>query len=111
MKTAVRKVLPLLAASWLATGCYVHTGAAVPVAEADVVVADPPPPPPPVVEYVPPPPTVGVVWVAGYHRWNGHGYVWQRGRYDRPPHPRARYIPGHWQMRGRGRLWINGHWG
>jgi hypothetical protein len=110
MKTILRRALPLLAMIWVPFGCYVQAGSAVPVAEGEVVVADPPPPPPPVVEPVPPPPAVGVVWVAGYHRWDGRAYVWERGRYERPPHGRAHFVPGHWEARHHGHVWIHGHW-
>lgn len=109
MKIVARSLLSLLAFA-APMGCYVQAGSAVPVSEGAVVVADPPPPPPPFVEPVPPPPSVGVVWVAGYHRWDGSRYVWVHGRYDRPPHPHARYVPAHWEARRHGRIWINGHW-
>jgi hypothetical protein len=109
MKTFAHTLLSLLTAVAAPMGCYVHA-ASEPVVEGEVVVADPPPPPPPVVEPVPPPPTVGVVWVAGYHRWDGRRYVWERGRYQRPPHGRARYAPAHWEARGHGRVWISGRW-
>jgi hypothetical protein len=33
-------------------------------------------PPAPLVEHPGPRPHEGWVWVAGYHRWDGHGYVW-----------------------------------
>jgi hypothetical protein len=95
----------------LVAGCYVRAEPAAPVAQGEVVVAEAPPAPPPVAEPVPPPPEAGVVWVAGFHRWDGHRYVWERGHYMRPPHRNARFVPGHWEARGRGKVWINGHWG
>ena len=50
---------------------------AVGVANAQIVIRIGPPPPRPV-EVAPAPPPVhrDWVWVAGYHRWNGHAYVW-----------------------------------
>jgi hypothetical protein len=92
-------------------GCYVETQPVAADASGEVVVADPPPPPPPLVEPPPPPAEPGTLWVAGYHRWDGRAYVWERGHYERPPRANARFLPGHWEARGRGKVWINGHWG
>ena len=52
------------------------------------------PPPPPVVEHYGPPPHPGYVWQAGYHRWDGHHYIWVPGHYGRPPRPGAVWVPG-----------------
>ena len=101
----------LLIASVTLAGCYVSTEPVAPAAQGEVVVADPPPPPPLPPEVVPPPPQPGAVWVAGAHRWDGHGYVYERGHYDRPPRPNAHYQQGHWEQRGNGKAWVNGHWG
>jgi hypothetical protein len=51
------------------------------------------------------------VWVAGAHRWDGHNYVYERGHYDQPPRSNAHYVQGHWEQRGKGKTWVNGHWG
>jgi hypothetical protein len=85
--------------------------APLPPAQTEVVVeSEPPPPPPPEQEVVPPPPGPEFVWVAGVHRWDGRRYVWERGRYERRPHPRARWVGAHWERRARGHAWIAGHW-
>ncbi|HTQ04552.1 MAG TPA: hypothetical protein VMI54_11880 [Polyangiaceae bacterium] len=95
----------------LAVGCYVESGPMPPPSDPnEVVVENPPPPPPPPPEPQPPPPQPGQVWVAGYHRWDGHQYVYERGHYERQPHPNARYVPGHWEGRAHGKVWVNGHW-
>src|SRR5579862_127701 len=61
---------------------------------SEVVYESPPPPPPaPVVEEVAVAPGPEYVWVPGYHRWSGREYVWVRGRYERRPHNRARWVP------------------
>ncbi len=67
-------------------------------------------PPPPVVEVRGPRPGAEFVWVDGYHRWEGERYVWTPGRWDRPPHPGARWVAhrwvrvhDHWELRP-------GHW-
>jgi hypothetical protein len=93
-------------------GCYVESEPVAPTAQGEVVVADPPPPPPPPPEEAPPPPpSQGVVWVPGAHRWDGNRYVYEKGHYDRPPRENARYVQGHWEQRGKGKTWVNGHWG
>jgi hypothetical protein len=107
---ARRAVLAALL-SFTVMGCYVEAG-------TDVA---PPPPPPPgevVVESEPPPPQEVVpaspgpdyVWIGGYHRWDGRRYVVVRGRYERRPHPNARWSAAHWEARGRGHVWVEGRW-
>ena len=94
--------------STLCGGCYVESE---PVAPAQgEVVAEPPPPPPPVVEPPPPPAPPNQVWVAGYHRWDGHQYQWQAGHYEKPPRSNARYEAGHWEQRGNRKAWVEGRW-
>ena len=36
-------------------------------------------------------PSANHVWIAGYHNWDGHAYVWVPGRWDVPPRPHARW--------------------
>jgi hypothetical protein len=114
LKLSGLALVAVCAAAVSTAGCYVETAPvapAAPVAEGDVVV-DPPPPPPPVAEAPPAAaPAPGMVWVNGAHRWDGHAYVWEKGHYDRPPRPEARFVQGHWEARGRGKVWVNGHWG
>ena len=72
-------------------------------ATAELVVQGPPPaPPPPQVEVVPASPGVEFTWIGGYHRWDGHAYVWTPGRYDHRPHPGAQWHAPHWEPRGSG---------
>ncbi len=98
------------------SGCYVVTdpppaqSAPPPAAEPVMVEAPPPPPPAPPPEAAPPPPSPDHYWVVGYHRWNGHGYRWERGHYERRPHARARYVPAHWEARGNAHVWMEAHW-
>ena len=67
-------------------------------------------PPAPIVEHYGPPPHEGWVWVDGYHRWNGHRYVWVHGHWVRPPHPGAVWVAHRWEQRGDGWVLIDGHW-
>ena len=98
-----------------ASGCYVETGAggAPPPPQTTTttyVENDPPPPPPPEQEAVPPAPGAEFVWIGGFHRWDGHRYVWVRGRDEHRPHPNARYRAAHWEAHGRGHVWVEGRW-
>lgn len=68
------------------------------------------PPPPVQVEVRPAVPDRHHVWVGGYHRWDGHAYVWVPGRWDRPPHARTVWVSGHWSHHRRGWHWVPGHW-
>jgi len=70
------------------------------------------PPPPARVEVVPPAPHEhpGWAWREGYHRWDGHAYVWVPGAYIEPPYEHAHWVAGHWANRGGGYVWVEGHW-
>jgi len=50
------------------------------------------------------------VWHPGYHRWDGRAYVWVPGEYVAPPHPRARWVAGHWYHRHGEWIWVEGRW-
>jgi hypothetical protein len=67
-------------------------------------------PPAPIVEVHDHPPHPGWVWNDGYHRWDGHRYVWVHGRWVHPPHPGAVWVAHHWERRGDGWVLIEGHW-
>jgi hypothetical protein len=32
------------------------------------------------------------------------------GEYVAPPHPHARWVPGHWDHRRGEYVWVEGHW-
>ena len=49
------------------------------------------------------------VWVAGYHKWNGHRYVWVRGRWVKPRKGSV-WVQGHWAHNRHGWYWVGGHW-
>jgi len=67
-------------------------------------------PPREIVETRVPAPSRGHVWIAGYHRWDGHAYVWVPGRWELPPRPHARWVKHHWVHRGGGYVLVEGHW-
>ena len=67
-------------------------------------------PPAPIVEVHDHPPHAGWVWIDGYHRWDGHRYVWVHGHWVRPPHPGAVWVAHRWEHRGDGWVLVEGHW-
>jgi len=50
------------------------------------------------------------VWIGGYHRWDGHAYAWEPGRWERRPRPRAVWVAPRWQHRRDGYVFVEGHW-
>ncbi len=67
-------------------------------------------PPEPIIEHHSIAPGPRYVWRDGYHRWDGHRYVWVGGTWVIPPHAGGAWVPGHWVERGGGWIWIDGHW-
>ena len=67
-------------------------------------------PPAPIVERRPVAPGPRYVWIAGYHRWDGHAYAWVPGRWELPPRPHARWVAHRWVHRHGGWVMVEGHW-
>ena len=67
-------------------------------------------PPAPIVETRVVAPGPGYVWVGGYHRWDGHAYIWVPGRWALPPRHRTVWVAGHWAHGHHGYWWKEGHW-
>jgi hypothetical protein len=67
-------------------------------------------PPAAIVETRPAAPSPNHVWIAGYHNWDGHAYVWVPGRWDVPPRPHARWVAHKWVHRHGGYVLQEGHW-
>ena len=67
-------------------------------------------PPVAVVEHPGPAPGPTYVWVGGYHRWDGHRYVWVPGHYVVPPRAGGVWVPAHWVARNGGWVFVEGHW-
>jgi hypothetical protein len=80
------------------------------ISQAQVVVRIGPPARPR--EVIPPPPAEhrDWAWHGGYHRWDGNRYVWVPGAYEQPPHPHATWVDGHWDHKGEGYVYSEGHW-
>ena len=75
---------------------------------ADVVVSVRPPRA--VVEHRSARPSREHVWIGGYHRWDGRAYVWEPGRWDRPPRSHAVWVAPRWVHRGNGWVFVEGRW-
>jgi hypothetical protein len=68
-------------------------------------------PPAAIVETIPAAPGPDFFWIGGHWTWNGR-WTWVHGHYDRHPHfhPGGGWEPGHWDRRGAGWVWHEGHW-
>jgi hypothetical protein len=109
MKTTSFFLIPLLAAAaWaLTSGCVVYPYEPVGTVYGEVdVVGDPPPV---IVETAPPTPGVGYVWIGGSWVWNGR-WVWEHGRWGRPPHPGAVWVPHRYETRNGRHVFVRGGW-
>src|ERR1051326_4266513 len=62
------------------------------------------------VEHRPHQPGPGYVWVRGYHRWDGRAYVWEPGRWERPPREHAVWVAPRWEHRHGGWVFVEGRW-
>ena len=67
-------------------------------------------PPPPVEEHRGPPPGRGYIWLGGHQHYDRDHYVWTPGRYERPPHDGARWVPTRYVRRNGAYVEIEGHW-
>jgi hypothetical protein len=106
--------LLLLAGSFLATGCvvrertvYRQPAPAPAVVGGEVVVTEAPPPM--VVENMTVSPGPQFVWVGGNWVWRNH-WVWQRGRWERPPRAGVVWVPHRYEYRGGVHVFIRGGW-
>jgi WXXGXW repeat (2 copies) len=57
-----------------------------------------------------PAPSPKHVWIAGYHRWDGNAYVWEKGRWDVPPREHAVWVAPKYTHRHDGYVYTEGHW-
>lgn len=74
---------------------------------AEVVVTEAPPPAQ--VEVIPVRPGPEFVWVGGVWAWHGR-WVWEAGRWDRPPRPGVHWVAGRYYYRGGRHVWVAGGW-
>jgi hypothetical protein len=55
-------------------------------------------------------PSPAYFWVDGDWVRHGNGYVYRKGYWVKPRPGRRNYVPGHWQPKRQGWVWIRGHW-
>ncbi|MEO8430850.1 MAG: hypothetical protein ABI592_05015 [Acidobacteriota bacterium] len=67
-------------------------------------------PPTAVVEVAGTAPEADMIWIRGYHRWDGHAYGWNAGRWEARPRANARWEDGRWVHSRRGWYWRDGRW-
>lgn len=58
----------------------------------------------------PAPPSPRHIWIGEEWSPQGNAYVFAGGRWAEPPHPGARWVPGHWKDTPHGTIWRPGHW-
>jgi hypothetical protein len=67
-------------------------------------------PPAVIVERRPPPPSGEYIWIDGYWHWNSRQYVWQAGRWDRPPHEHYVWVAPRYERHEQGYRYTPGRW-
>ena len=67
-------------------------------------------PPKAVVEHRSARPSREHIWVSGYHKWDGHTYVWEKGRWEKPPRAHAVWVAPRWVHRNGGYVFVDGRW-
>jgi hypothetical protein len=106
--TSMTLLMALLAGGSLSlTGCIVATPE--PSGYVNTEIGVPSDPPPLLVETVPEAPGVGFVWVGGGWAWHNH-WVWEPGRWQRPPGPGLVWHPHRYEYRNGRRVFIRGGW-
>ncbi len=75
-----------------------------------VVRSSPLPPPPLKQEVIVKEPSAKHVWIPGSWEREPNKWVWNAGRWVKPPFLRARYIPGYWRYDRSKYVWQSGHW-
>jgi hypothetical protein len=90
------------------TACTIQS---TPPAQGPEVVVDRDPPAEQV-EAPPPAPSPQHVWIKGHWRHDQarHDYVWVGGHWEGRPRPASQWVPGRWDRRHGGWVWIEGRW-
>lgn len=68
------------------------------------------PPPPLVVGPVGPSPGPGFVWTDGYYTWGSNRWMWQQGRWSRPPRRGYVWRKPYYEPYHNGYRMHQGHW-
>lgn len=75
---------------------------------AEIVVKDRPPAP--LIDDHGKRPDKDHVWINGYHKWDGHAFVWVPGRWEAAPHPNAKWEAAHWRHDHDNWVFVEGRW-
>ena len=67
-------------------------------------------PPNAVVEHRDRAPSKDHVWVSGFHRWDGRAYAWEKGHWELPPRPHAKWVAPKWEHRRDEWVFREGRW-
>ena len=114
----------LLLATALATSALMFAGCVVsrePHPRREVAVVAPAPevqgtivvqevPPPLRVEVITARPSPQHVWIKGHWRYANRGYVWEAGRWAKPPRHGAMWVEPRWETRNGKYVFIEGSW-
>jgi len=66
-------------------------------------------PPSRIAETAAPCPGVGFIWIGGAWAWHDH-WVWEKGHWDRPPHPGAVWVPHRYDVHNGQHVFVQGGW-
>ena len=75
-----------------------------------VVAVKPPPVRPAVVVARPARPGGAYLWRGGHYTWTRGRYRWVSGAWALPPAGKREWVPGLWNTRGSGGVWVAGYW-
>ena len=67
-------------------------------------------PPAPRIEVIAERPSPGHVWLRGHWRYAGQTYVWEPGRWVKPPRRGVVWVEPRWESRNGGYVYIEGFW-
>jgi hypothetical protein len=108
----LKTVVVACLAGLFVAGCnvYVRPAGVAVVAPGEVEVTSAPPAAPPYPEVVTAAPGPEFIWIGGVWTWGGRGWVWERGHWDRRPHPGAIWVPHHYEYRNGRHVFVRGGW-
>ncbi len=100
-----------LFAAVLASGCIFIPGQTATVEVEEIEIDCPPPPAPPTVVVTrPAAPSKHHVWIGGHHVARSGAWAWVGGRWAKPPHRGATWMPCHTRRNEQTWVWTPGYW-
>jgi hypothetical protein len=107
--TTIMPVLVVFAVALFLSGCTVRETQYGPGGTVSAEVDVEGPPPAPLADEVAISPGPDFLWIPGAWMWDGH-WVWEKGRWDRRPHPGAVWVPHSYAYRNGRHVFVRGHW-